>query len=66
MLTYKAKLRGIKIIITEESYKSQSSCLNGDKLPKYGDKKRKFSEKRVRKGLYKTRENQLLNTDVNR
>ncbi|NEO52046.1 MAG: IS200/IS605 family element transposase accessory protein TnpB [Okeania sp. SIO3B5] len=65
MLTYKAQLRGIKVIITEESYTSQSSCLDGDDLPKYGDKKPKFSGKRVTRGLYKTREKKLLNADVN-
>ncbi|MEM1170279.1 MAG: transposase [Cyanobacteria bacterium P01_H01_bin.35] len=65
MLTYKAKLRGMKVRITEESYTSQSSCLDGDNLPKYGDKKPKFSGKRVTRGLYKTRENKLLNADVN-
>ncbi|WP_375340784.1 zinc ribbon domain-containing protein [Okeania sp. SIO2C9] len=65
MLRYKAQLRGIKVIITEESYTSQSSCLDGDNLPKYGVKKPKFSGKIVTRGLYKTRENQLLNADVN-
>ncbi|WP_293060823.1 transposase [Okeania sp. SIO2B3] len=65
MLRYKAELRGIKVIITEESYTSQSSCLDGDDLPKYGEKKPKFSGKRVTRGLYKTRENKLLNADVN-
>ncbi|NEP79994.1 MAG: IS200/IS605 family element transposase accessory protein TnpB [Okeania sp. SIO3C4] len=64
MLRYKAQLRGIKEIITEESYTSQSSFLDGDDLPKYGDKKPKFSGKRVTRGLYKTRENKLLNADV--
>nr|WP_293098469.1 IS200/IS605 family accessory protein TnpB-related protein [Okeania sp. SIO2F4] len=64
MLTYKAQLREIKVIITEESYTSQSSCLDGDKLPKYGEKKPKFSGKRVTRGLYKTRENKLLNADL--
>ncbi len=65
MLTYKAKLIGIKVIITEESYTSQSSCLDGDNLPKYGEKKLKFSGKRVTRELYQTRENKLLNADVN-
>ncbi|MDJ0555015.1 MAG: transposase [Microcoleaceae cyanobacterium MO_207.B10] len=65
MLTYKAQLRGIKVIITEESYTSQSSCLDGDDLPKYGEQKPIFSGKRVTRGLYKTRENKLLNADVN-
>ncbi|NET24467.1 transposase [Okeania sp. SIO1I7] len=65
MLRYKAQLRGIKVIITEESYTSQSSCLDGDDLPKYGEQKPTFSGKRVTRGLYKTRENKLLNADVN-
>ncbi len=65
MLTYKAQLRGIKVITTEESYTSQSSFLDGDNLPKYGEKKPDFSGKRVTRGLYKTRENKLLNADVN-
>ena len=65
MLTYKAQLKGIKVRITEESYTSQSSCWDGDELPKYGDKKPNFSGKRVTIGLYKTRENKLLNADVN-
>ncbi|WP_293125264.1 hypothetical protein [Okeania sp. SIO1I7] len=33
MLRYKAQLRGIKVIITEESCTSQSSCLDRDDLP---------------------------------
>ncbi|NEP73349.1 MAG: IS200/IS605 family element transposase accessory protein TnpB [Okeania sp. SIO2G4] len=65
MLRYKAQLRGIKVIITEESYTSQSSCLDGDDLPKDGEQKPEFSGKRVTRGLYKTRENKLLNADVN-
>ncbi len=36
MLTYKAQLKGIKVIITEESSTSQSSALDRDELPKYG------------------------------
>ena len=40
MFRYRAKLRGIKVIITEESHTSQSSCLDGDDLPKDGDKNR--------------------------
>ncbi len=51
MLTYKAKLRGIKVIITEDYYTSQLSCLDGEDLPKDGEKKPKFSGKRVTIGL---------------
>ncbi|NEP79625.1 MAG: IS200/IS605 family element transposase accessory protein TnpB [Okeania sp. SIO3B3] len=46
MLISRAKLRGIKVIITAESYASQSSCLYGENLPKYREKKHKFSEKK--------------------
>ena len=57
MLTYKAQLKGIKVIITEESYTSQASALDQDNLPKYGEKKPQFQGKRVARGLYKTGKN---------
>ncbi|NEQ76906.1 MAG: IS200/IS605 family element transposase accessory protein TnpB [Okeania sp. SIO2C9] len=65
MLRYKAQLKGIKVIITEESYTSQSSSLDQDELPKYGEEKPIFKGKRIARGLYKTGENKLLNADVN-
>ncbi|AFZ23652.1 transposase, IS605 OrfB family, central region [Cylindrospermum stagnale PCC 7417] len=65
MLTYKAQLKGIKVIITEESYTSQASALDGDKLPKYGDKKPQFTGKRIARGLYKTGDSRLINADIN-
>jgi len=65
MLRYKAQLKGIKVIITEESYTSQSSALDGDTLPKYGKKKPVFKGHRVARGLYKTGNGRLLNADVN-
>lgn len=65
MLTYKAELAGINVVRTEESYTSQSSFLDGDPLPRYGEKKPKFSGRRVKRGLYKASSGQLLNADVN-
>ncbi len=65
MLTYKAQLKGIKVIITEESYTSQSSALDRDELPKYGEEKPLFKGKRLARGLDKMGKNQLLNADVN-
>lgn len=65
MLTYKAQLKGIKVIIMEESYTSQASAIDGDVLPKYGDKKPQFQGHRIARGLYKTLDNRLLNADVN-
>jgi transposase len=60
-----AQLKGIKVIITEESYTSQSSALDRDELPKYGEEKPLFKGKRLTRGLYRMGTNQLLNADVN-
>jgi len=68
MLTYKAELVGIKVIITEESYTSVASFLDGDFLPVYGSseaKTAKFSGRRVRRGLYKSKSGVKFNADVN-
>ena len=66
MLTYKAQLKGIKVIIAEESSTSKSSDLDRDDLPnKYGEEKPLFKGKRLARGLYKMGTNQLLNADVN-
>jgi putative transposase len=35
MLTYEAELVGIQVIVTEESYISKASFLDGDPLPVY-------------------------------
>ena len=59
------KSKGIKVIITEESYTSQSSALDGDTLPKYGYKKPEFTGKRMARGLYKIGNSRLLNADIN-
>ncbi|NEO91113.1 MAG: IS200/IS605 family element transposase accessory protein TnpB [Moorea sp. SIO3G5] len=58
---------GIKLIVTEESYTSKASFLDGDSLPKYGEKPEcwKPSGKRVRRGLYKTASGKLINADSN-
>ncbi|QIZ72256.1 IS200/IS605 family element transposase accessory protein TnpB [Oxynema aestuarii AP17] len=37
MLTYKCQLVGIKVVLTEESYTSQSNFFNLDPLPVYGE-----------------------------
>ncbi len=46
---------GIQFIETEESYISKASFLDGDYLPKYGEKPEdwKPSEKRTKRGLYR-------------
>ena len=68
MLTYKAKLVGIKVIITEESYTSVASFLDGDPLPVYGTpeaKTVKFSGRRLKHGLYKSKVGIKFNADCN-
>jgi putative transposase len=68
MLTYKAKLVGIAVIITEESYTSKASFLDLDKIPKYDPNQKqehKFSGKRVKRGLYRAKNGRRIHADVN-
>jgi putative transposase len=68
MLTYKAELVGMQVKITEESYTSQASFLDGDPLPVYDAQRKKppiFSGKRVKRGLYQAASGRRLNADMN-
>ncbi|WP_246843995.1 IS200/IS605 family accessory protein TnpB-related protein [Hydrocoleum sp. CS-953] len=68
MLSYKAKMVGINVIITEESYTSASSFIDNDLIPVYkkGEKNQvTFSGKRIKRGLYRTASKRLINADVN-
>ena len=68
MLQYKCKFEGINVIITEESYTSKSSFIDNDYLPVYKkneNKEYKFSGKRIKRGLYKTKLNYVINADIN-
>lgn len=58
---------GIQFIETEESYTSQSSFLDNDELPKYGEKPNdwKSSGKRVKRGLFRTAQFRYINADCN-
>lgn len=60
-------LYGIKFVITEESYTSKASYLDGDSLPKYGAKPDgwKASGRRTKRGLYKSKNGSLVNADLN-
>ena len=61
------KLHGIKFTETEEAYTSKSSYLDGDSLPKFGEKPDgwKASGNRTRRGLYRTSKGYLINADLN-
>ncbi len=67
MITYKAERHGINVILAEESYTSKASFLDHDILPVYGEKdaRNDFSGKRVKRGLYRSKNGTLINADVN-
>ncbi len=67
-IEYKAEEVGIKVVAREESYTSKASFFDNDKIPTYkkNDKTNyKFSGKRIKRGLYKSKNNLLINADVN-
>ena len=57
---------GIVFTQTEESYTSKSSFLDGDLLPKYGEKpaKYKFSGRRITRGTYRTKQGWFISSDA--
>lgn len=61
MIEYKAKLLGIKVIITEESYTSKCSFIDNEPLIKQV----KYLGKRVKRGLFKSADGIKINADVN-
>jgi len=70
MLTYKAELVGIKVIVTEESYTSKASFLDLDGIPVYkpdDDDEHVFSGKRFgrRNRLYRSKEGIVYCADIN-
>jgi len=68
-LGYKLGSHGIKLVVTNESYTSKASFVEGDKMPKRynykAKKKHSFSGKRIKRGLYKSGDGTFLNADTN-
>ena len=66
-LRYKCQDVGINFITVEESYTSKSSFLDFDKLPsKYIEGlETNFSGRRIRRGLYRSKDGIIINADVN-
>jgi transposase, IS605 OrfB family, central region len=60
-------LHGIRFVETEEAYTSKASFLDGDSLPKYGEKPIgwKASGNRIKRGLYRTADGFVVNADLN-
>ena len=67
-LEYLSKLYGINLIKQEESYTSKASFFDKDNIPIYNDNNHNaysFSGQRIKRGLYKTGTNKLINADIN-
>lgn len=66
-IIYKCQMKGIEVIVREESYTSKASFLDYDYIPTINedDEVKDFSGKRVKRGLYKTNKGKKINADVN-
>jgi putative transposase len=61
MLTYKAQLARIDVILQEESYTSKCSFLDGE----FPQKQRQYAGRRVQRGLFRASDGTFINADVN-
>jgi putative transposase len=61
MLTYKAELVGIRVIVTEESYTSKCSFLDGEPIGKHAV----YAGKRVKRWLFVASDGREIHADVN-
>jgi putative transposase len=66
-LKYKLEAHNIKVKVVDESYTSKASFIDSDVVPKkyVVDKKFSFSGRRVKRGLYKSKNGIKINADVN-
>src|SRR5205085_797445 len=61
MLTYKAQLVGIRVIVTEESYTSKCSFLDLEDICKHET----YAGKRIKRGLFRAADGHTIHADVN-
>lgn len=61
LLSYKCSLRGIDVVINEESYTSKCDSLCLEEICKHEE----YSGKRVKRGLFRSGNGCILNADVN-
>ena len=66
-LEYLCKKHNIELIIQEESYTSVASFIDLDEIPVYNEESKEysFSGKRIKRGLYETRNGKHINADLN-
>ena len=61
LLKYKCELRGIRFIVSEESYTSKCSFLDKESICKHPS----YKGKRLKRGLFEASNGKLINADVN-
>lgn len=61
MLKYKCRKQSIQIILNEESYTSKSSFIDNEEIKKH----KTYLGERIKRGLFKTSKDILINADVN-
>ncbi len=66
LLSYKSKMKGLNVIIQEESYTSKVSFFDNEFIPTYklNDDKFNLIGKRIKRGLFRG-SNILINADIN-
>ena len=67
ILKYKLEDNGIEYKEQEESYTSKASYLDNDDIPIYKEETEeiKFSGKRIKRGIYKSKQEKIINADLN-
>lgn len=60
-LKYKCQLNGIKYVEQEESYTSKCSFIDNEPISRQTN----YVGKRIKRGLFKTKENHYINADIN-
>ena len=61
MISYKCKLVGIAVMMTEESYTSKCSFIDNEEMKHHEE----YKGKRIKRGLFRTNEGRLINADLN-
>ncbi len=61
MLTYKAALVGVQIILTNESHTSKCSFLDDEPVCHH----EQYVGRRIKRGLFQSADGRLINADVN-
>ena len=64
-VVYLANEYGINSKVINESYTSKASYLDNDIIPELDYQKHSFSGKRIKRGLYLSKEGKKINADLN-